>query len=364
MSAVYNLQDQLLAHQISLQQYAEELRVRVLVELNRSDEPLAQSLRRELERFGELNAQQRATQLRRSTRRWMNITSTRDVAWQAAQKVLQDEVCQFAQAEAEFTHAALRGVLPEELSVIPVSGNEVLAAAEARPFQGRTLSDWLQGVAEADRQRIHNSITQGLIEEHSIDEMLVRVRGTPAAGYKDGLLELARRDVDTITRTAVNHISSFARDVVFAANPDIVLGMKWVATLDSRTSSQCRGRDGAITPLPDRERDLPKDARLLSPSTARPPAHFNCRSMLTAVFDVKRISDQLSDIITVRDPQTGQPISINFREQAQTAWQTTHGPRTWSRLPSTTQRRLIQAERNAWTTRNIGTVPSDIAFRE
>lgn len=59
------------------------------------------------------------------------------------------------------------------------------------------------------------------------------------------------------------------RDELFQANADLIKGLKYVATLDSRTSDLCKSRDGKVY-------DLDKAPPL--------PAHVNCRSAYTPVL--------------------------------------------------------------------------------
>lgn len=72
-----------------------------------------------------------------------------------------------------------------------------------------------------------------------------------------------------VARTAVNHVSVVARQQVFEENAEVVKGVRWVATLDMRTSAVCRARDGEVFPID---------------TGPRPPAHPNCRSSVSPVL--------------------------------------------------------------------------------
>ncbi|PRW82924.1 phage head morphogenesis protein, partial [Pseudomonas fragi] len=60
--------------------------------------------------------------------------------------------------------------------------------------------------------------------------------------YKDGLIEVTRRDVETIVRTARNHISNVAYNETYKALD--VQEVMDCATLDGRTSKYCASVDG------------------------------------------------------------------------------------------------------------------------
>lgn len=79
----------------------------------------------------------------------------------------------------------------------------------------------------------------------------------------------SRRQAEAVIRTAVNGIGGAARNEVYTANSDILDGEKWTSTLDGRTSAVCRARDSQVYPLN---------------SGPRPPAHFNCRSLMRPVI--------------------------------------------------------------------------------
>jgi SPP1 gp7 family putative phage head morphogenesis protein len=99
--------------------------------------------------------------------------------------------------------------------------------------------------------------------------MVRRLRGTKAAGFTDGVLQVARHDAERIVRTAVNHVSAHARQAVFESNQNMIKGVQWVSTLDSRTSQICASLDGQVYGVR---------------SGLRPPAHPNCRSTVVPVL--------------------------------------------------------------------------------
>jgi|GEM_PF-3706324 len=171
---------------------------------------------------------------------------------------------------------------------------------------------------------------------------------------------LAHHPSESVVRTAVNHVSNVARDDVFAANSDIIAGVKWVSTLDGRTSAICRGRDGHVAPTPGREDELPADYPRLVPSNVRPPAHWGCRSTVVAVFDLAMISEQLGERPYVRDSRTRKQREIDFRAEAKADV----GEAEWKRLGEEGRKPLIKAKRDAWAEANIGRVPAGVTYDE
>jgi SPP1 gp7 family putative phage head morphogenesis protein len=96
------------------------------------------------------------------------------------------------------------------------------------------------------------------------------VRGTRANKFRDGILAMNNRNAEAIVRTSVQHAASVARQQTWEQNSGVVKAVRWVSTLDGRTSSICRSLDNKVFPL---------DAG------PRPPIHIRCRSTTVAELD-------------------------------------------------------------------------------
>jgi SPP1 gp7 family putative phage head morphogenesis protein len=83
-----------------------------------------------------------------------------------------------------------------------------------------------------------------------------------------GLGDVSERHAATVVRTALNHVSTEARLLTLQKNSDVVRKYEWVSTLDSRTSTICRSRDG-------QKYEFGKGPL--------PPAHPNCRSAIAPI---------------------------------------------------------------------------------
>jgi SPP1 gp7 family putative phage head morphogenesis protein len=88
-----------------------------------------------------------------------------------------------------------------------------------------------------------------VIEGQTTQQIVQRIKGTRALKYADGLLDISRRNLTAIVRTAVAHTQNFARARMMKANEDILKGEQFVAVLDSKTSPICQGLDGKIFDL-------------------------------------------------------------------------------------------------------------------
>jgi len=81
--------------------------------------------------------------------------------------------------------------------------------------------------------------------------------------YKDGLLSITKRGADAMVRTAVQHAASQARAETWKSNADLSTEYEFVATLDSRTTVQCRSLDRRVFKIG---------------KGPMPPLHIKCRS--------------------------------------------------------------------------------------
>lgn len=258
--------------------------------------------------------------------------------------------------EAQAELAAIQNHLPVaiELDTVPVP--KLYAAAFDRPFaSGAPLSDWFRRLAVDDQTRLSRAIQIGVVQGETTPQIVARVVGTRAGGFNDGALAITRRNADTVVRTAVNHVSNAARGAVWAENDDLFKYLRWVATLDGRTSKICASRDGALTSV--RGDPLPKGAEKLIPPNARPPAHPNCRSTMVAVIDADEFARMVGERPFVRDTRTREARERDFRAEARDR----AGAR-WSNMDARTRNAAVARIRQEWAREAVGQVPARTTY--
>lgn len=161
---------------------------------------------------------------------------------------------ELAAYEASFHVKSISNAYPIEMSLATVTPSAVHAAAMSQPFQGKVLRDWWKGQNAATKDAYNRALRTGFAQGETISQMARRVGDV---GQK------TRRDVDTIIRTATNHMSQVAMDKVTEANKDLFKGEEYIATLDGRTTIECAANDGKVFAFG---------------AGPRPPLHFGCRS--------------------------------------------------------------------------------------
>lgn len=204
-----------------------------------------------------------------------DLTKIQNVVYLEYVDLLRSDLEEITLDQAEFESKALSGTVKNFESVIPAPV-QLLTSARVVPLsvQGLTgkplLQPFIKDWTEISINRVNNIVQQGFAQGRTTNQMVIAIRGTKQQKFKNGELAKINRDNAAIVRTSVQHVASVARTEVMKANDDVVKGYEWVSTLDSRTTSQCRGLDGM-------EFKIGKGPL--------PPIHVNCRSTTVAVLD-------------------------------------------------------------------------------
>ena len=282
MTAAEDILNGNVRHQVYLQRYSTQVVNRIIAILNRLDTRIVTRLQR-----SDLTdlTQRRLDDLLEAIRT-INVEAHRQVA-----KELRGELREFAQYEAGFQSRLVTGAVPVDVDFITPSAQQLYAAVNARPFQGRILREWFRDLEANSFRRLRDTIRMGFIEGRTTAEIVRDIRGTRANGFRDGIQGISRRGAETAVRTAINHTATVARNETYKENKDLIKGVKWVSTLDGRTSAICRSLDGQVFKVD---------------KGPRPPAHPNCRSTTTPVLKSWR---ELG--IDLQEAPEGTRVSLN-----------------------------------------------------
>lgn len=148
-----------------------------------------------------------------------------------------------------------------------IGRNMVKSIIDNDPIDGLRLGEWFRGQAESTARNVMRQIRLGMVQSEPI---LSRGDDVDLVRRVRGVINTTARNAETIARTAVNYIANRAHVATYEANADVVEGVRFVATLDGRTSEVCRALDGS-------EWDLGSD------EIQTPPLHPNCRSVLAPI---------------------------------------------------------------------------------
>lgn len=209
-----------------------------------------------------------------------------------------------ADYEASFELDSLRRILVKAEMDSPTP-TQIGAAVFTRPLQvegasgGKLLADFFDDWAESSTDKVTGAIRIGYAQGQTNRQIQTAITGTIAAHMTDGTLGQIKRAAEGITRTAIQHVATQARNAVWERNKSIIKKVRWVSTLDKRTSSQCRSLDGMLF-------DIDKGPR--------PPAHYRCRSTTVAVLDDRYAFLDEGGTRRDRDPATGQVGYVDANE--------------------------------------------------
>lgn len=236
------LEDEQIAHSVSLEKYKVGVVQRIIALLNKSDVDLSAALSAALERLPAESFTVERLELLLNEVRAINAKAYAQVVQE-----LQSDLKELAGYEVSWQQSLFEKVLPDPVQVrfpiASVSAEQAYAAAFSRPFQGRLLKDWSNEIAADRMVKVRNAIRTGYLEGKTTDQIVRSIRGSRATGYADGFLERPRKDLAAVVRTAVSHTAATARQEFNKANEDILKAERWVATLDNKTSPMCRIRD-------------------------------------------------------------------------------------------------------------------------
>jgi hypothetical protein len=332
-------------HSIYSRRFAEGLASRSIELVDQSEAAIADEIRRFYEAVGAVGLSSSAGDRERLDRLVAATRSVRSASFDKALALLREEIDGFVAADIAFQAESIgQAIAIQGVSIDAPAGVLVSRLVGSIPMLGRTLAQWFTGLKAGDAQRIEQAVRQSFWDGQSAEDAIARVRGTRRSGWRDGATQQTRRQVEALTRTAVNHATNVVREQTMLANSDVFSASMWVSVLDGRTSAVCQARDGRIAAVPGKEippalSNLPR----LDPPEARPPAHPNCRSIMVAVLSKDGL---IGDRPYVVDTRTGQQRQVDFRAEA--------------------ARRGVPVSqvRDEWWKARVGRVPATTTYRD
>jgi len=265
--------DETIRHQIEMIKFSNNVVFRILSTLAKAEVDISERLAQVLTRLDpERFTPKQLDSILKS------INAINEAAYKNLKLQLEGDLKDFAEIEAAWNkavYAEAATAMGVQASFKTVAVESVYAAALARPFQGQLLREWIEGLRDQTASRIRTQIRLGFSEGLTIQQLIQKIRGTRKLKYKDGILNISRRHAESIARTAIGHMAATVRERFQEDNSDLLGDVVWLSTLDSRTSQECRIRDGKRYTSPDPHK--PKGHSL--PWLSGPGRlHWQCRS--------------------------------------------------------------------------------------
>jgi SPP1 gp7 family putative phage head morphogenesis protein len=207
---------------------------------------------------------------------------------------------------------------PTQLNVVALS-DDLFAAVQGAPAtfsltaakgatitlpNGEVLEKAFRGVAVDQAERFSQVVRNGLLTGETTPSIAKRLIGNLQFGEEAKTVRqlvaaggqataVADNQVMALVRTSINQVANSASQQVYEANQGITKKYRYVATLDSRTSSICAALDG-------REFEYGKGPM--------PPQHFNCRSTTVPIID----PDILPPSTIAKRASADGPVPVNM----------------------------------------------------
>ena len=210
-----------------------------------------------------------------------------------------DRLLKIGNLEARWQAGILGQTVPLDITFRTPTITTIRSALTSEPMQGRLLSKWYSDLSSRTATNISDQLTIGFLQGESIERLTSRIigtRGAKTAFHGADSVTQMRRHVRTITRTSTNHIANHAREATYAENADVIKSVRYVATLDARTTDICMSLDGQVFPIME---------------GIRPPAHHQCRSTTVPItkswkeLGIKNAKDKRVGGRAFRDVKTG-----------------------------------------------------------
>ena len=232
---------------------------------------------------------------------------------------------------------------PTQINVVALS-DDLFAAVQGAPAtfsltaaqgatitlpNGEVVSKAFRGIAVDQAERFSQVVRQGLLTGEPTPAIAKRLIGSLQFGEEAKTVKqliaaggqataVADNQVIALVRTSINQVANTASQQVYEANQDITKKYRYVATLDTRTSSICRALDG-------REFEYGKGPT--------PPQHFNCRSTTVPVID----PDILPPSTTATRASAAGQVPVN----------TTYGKWLYDKMPGESKADVLARQQQA-----------------
>lgn len=266
------IQDRTIRHMVYLERYkASEVR-KILKELNGVILPeISAKIAARLDKITERGIDLGTATTARLAQLEKELSKLADDLAAALKSKTTVDLGDLAQHEIDWQIKSIRDTIDFDLEFVLPAPRTIARIIQKTSFAGLTLDQWYESLSQSTQKNVMIAVNRGMVEGETTDQIMRRIGGTKKLNYTDGVWQTTRRQVETITRTTINHAANSSRLQLFQENSDIIKGLKWTSTLDSRTSYICAGLDGRVFPID---------------KGPRPPAHPNCRSTMVAVIDV------------------------------------------------------------------------------
>lgn len=299
------IDDEIIARQITLQRFTAGERGRVLVILKQLEEELIELLFYSGKKLTDIGRADKARLLKQA----QDIIAS---YYGEVSDSVGRNLATLGQVEATATAATLGEAF--QGAIVPSLPAEAVfrRLVDNTLIDGAPSADWWKRQAADVTFRFRNAVQQGLAQAEANDAIIRRVRG-PA-----GVMQVARNNAAALVQTSVQTVANAARMDTFEANLDIIKGYRQLSTLDGHTTLDCVAYSGAAWDAqkkPTGTTVLP----FVSPrgASSGTPRHWNCRSLITVITKTfKELGLDIPEPPSSTRSASGGPVSAKLEFDA------------------------------------------------
>jgi len=231
--------------------------------------------------------------------------------------------------ESEITRKVINDQVGINLLSVGVSKTLLKELATSVMIQGAPSADWwmgnvelgMPGFSNKEQERFITEMRKGITQGETNQQLVQRLRGTRTRKtellvfktklrrvpvFVGGLMDVTTKNAEAIVRTSVQSVTNAARIATLQANDNVVKGIQWLSTLDTRTTEICRALDGLTW-------NLDYDPVGHDKPFPGPTAHWNCRS--TQIPWIKSF-EEITGVKGLRDLDPGTRASMDGKVSA------------------------------------------------
>lgn len=258
---------------VDLTRYDAALRRKVLKILRQLQSDIVQAI----ERADPTAPARTAFQQRRLAALTATVNKTIAEAFKDINKQLKGDYIRLGKLSSQNVLNTINSTVGVELATVTLAPEALTLLASNFLIEGAKSADWWKEQDKALRFKFKSEMQMGMARGETLYQLMRRVRGTRAGGFTDGIMQGVRRNAETLVRTSVINLNNDATLATYQANGDIISGVAWLATLDTRTTHICAALDGLAW-------DLNYEPIGHTQQFPGPTAHWGCRSTQTPII--------------------------------------------------------------------------------
>jgi SPP1 gp7 family putative phage head morphogenesis protein len=268
------VKDEIIGHSVNLNRLELQMRRDIIKELK----VLEKDLIKKLEKSNILNGRPMTRFKQKRLKALLKQTQgTIKTAYDKIRKQLDGDLVKVAGISEAQTVNALNTSIKSEVLSTAMSKQALKAIVSDSLIEGAPSKEWWSRRSVALKDKFSDTVRQGMLAGETTPKVVRNLRGSKALRYKDSVLSGNYRSAEALVRTSIQTVANKARLETYRENDDLIKGIEWSATFDSRTSEICASLDGAqwdleYNPIGDNSQPFPGMI-----------AHWNCRSTTVAI---------------------------------------------------------------------------------